>query len=97
MSHKAPKVNNILFEVLSAEYQIIFEYGFGTKEVNRLILHTYIGMELNYTKVGQLKITMLEYIDGILDDFDKADTTDGGTKSSDGTDNIFKAGKDCIN
>ena len=39
-------------------------------------------MTLDYNTVGQVKITMLDYIYEILNDFDKADPMGGGTKSS---------------
>ena len=36
-------------------------------------------MTLDYNTVGQVNITMLDYIDEILDAFDKVDTMGGGT------------------
>ena len=44
--------------------------------VNNGKVHNCIGMTL----VGQVNITMLDYIDEILDDFDKAGPTGGSTK-----------------
>ena len=58
-------------------------------------VHKYLGMTLDYTTVGQVKITILEYINEILDSFDKAYPMGGGTKSSDSPDIIFKAQEDC--
>ena len=49
-------------------------------QVNNGKVHNYIGMTLDWTKVGQVNITMLEYIDEIIGDFDKADPTGGSTK-----------------
>ena len=43
--------------------------------------HKYLGIKLDYTTVGQVKTTMLDYIGEVLDDFDKADPTGDGTKS----------------
>ena len=51
-------------------------------QVNCIKVHKYLGMKLDYTTVGQVKITILEYTDEILDDFDKAYPTGGGTESS---------------
>ena len=45
-------------------------------------VHKYIGMKLDYSTVGQLKITMLDYIDEILDIFDKSNPTGGNNSSS---------------
>ena len=52
-------------------------------------------MTLDYTTVGQVKITMLEYINEIIDTFDKVDPTGGVTNSSATPAIIFKADKDC--
>ena len=51
-------------------------------------------MELEYTAVGQLKITMLDYIDEILNTFDKANQTGGGINSSSAPYIILKVDKD---
>ena len=52
-------------------------------------------MTLEYSTVVQVKITMLEYIDEILDAFDKLDPTGGGTKSSATPAIILKVYVDC--
>ena len=62
--------------------------------MNRVKVYNCIGMKLDYNTVGQVEITMLDYINGLLDDFDKVDPTDGGTKSSAASIVIFKLNKD---
>ena len=42
-----------------------------------------------------MRITILDYVNEILDDFDKSDPTGGGTQSSAAPDINFKADKDC--
>ena len=64
-------------------------------QVNRIKVHKYIGMKLEYSTVVQFKITMLEYIDEILDTFDEADPNGGGTKSSSVPDVFLKVYEDC--
>ena len=59
-------------------------------KVIRRKVHKYLGMKLDYSTDGQVKITMLEYIDEILDAFGKADPTGGGTKSNAAPGIIFK-------
>ena len=53
-------------------------------------------MTLDYTTVGKVKITILDYIDEIVDTFDKADPTGGSTKSRAAPDILFKVGKYCL-
>ena len=64
-------------------------------QVNRGKFHKYIGRTLDYTAVGQVKITMLDYTNELLDNFDKAYPTGDGTKSSATPDIIFKVDEDC--
>ena len=64
-------------------------------QVNRVKVHKYLGMTLDYYKFGQVKITMLDYIDEIIDAFDKAYPAGGGTKSSYTPDISFKVDKYC--
>jgi hypothetical protein len=62
--------------------------------VSRGKVHKYLGMTLDYTVCGQVKITMIDYIDEILTAFDKADPKGGGTKTSAASENLFRD-KDC--
>ena len=82
LSHKDTKVNANCIGVIHEAYHSIFEYGYGTMQLNHGKLHKYLGMTLDYTTVGQVKTTMLEYIGEVLNEFDKADPTGDGTKSS---------------
>jgi hypothetical protein len=52
-------------------------------------------MKLDYSKEGQVQVTMFDYIDEILTAFDKADPSGKGTKSSAAPDNLFKIDEDC--
>ena len=71
LRHKDTKVDESFIGFLREEYQRIFENGSGTVQVNRGKVHKYLGMTLDYYKVGQVKITMLDYIDEIIDSIDK--------------------------
>ena len=64
-------------------------------QVNRGKFHKYLGMTLDYCTVGQVKITMLDYIDKILNTFDKADSTIDGNNSSAAPAIIFTVNEDC--
>ena len=54
-------------------------------------------MKLDYPTVGQVTITMLDYINEIIDTFDKAYPTGGGNNSSAATAIILKADEYCKN
>ena len=95
LRQKYPKVNESSIELLHEEYQSIFEDASSTMQVKHGKFHKYLGMTLDYYTVVQVKINMLEYIDEILDAFDKSDPIGGGTKSSAEPDMIFKVYKDC--
>jgi hypothetical protein len=72
LSHRKTKVMDIMTEYLRQEYESIFEDGSGAMLVNRGKIHQYLGMALDYTVRGQVKITMFVYVDQILSAFDKA-------------------------
>jgi hypothetical protein len=90
LSHRQPKVMDKMIKWLRQEYESIFEDGSGEMIVSRGKVHTYLGMTLDYTVRGQVKITMIGYVDEILIAFDKADPKGCGTKSSAAPDNLFK-------
>jgi hypothetical protein len=89
MSHRTPRVMDQTIEWLRQEYESIFEDGSGEMTVSRGKVHTYLGMTLDYTVRGQVKISMTGYIDEILTAFDKTDPKGGGTKTSAAPENLF--------
>ena len=95
LSHRKPKVMDQMIEWLRQEYESIFEDGSGQMTVSRGKVHKYLGMTLDYTVRGQVKITMIDYIDEILTAFDKADPKGSGTKTSAASENLFKIDEDC--
>jgi hypothetical protein len=52
-------------------------------------------MTLDYSVPGQVKITMLDYVDDILAAFDKAEPKCRGTKTSAAPYSLFKVDEDC--
>jgi hypothetical protein len=71
LSHRKTKVMDSIIEYLRQEYESLFEDGSGAMTVSRGEIHKYIGMTLDYTARGQVKIAMFDYVDEILTDFDK--------------------------
>jgi hypothetical protein len=58
--------------------------------VSRGKIQKYLGMTLDYRAPGQVKITMLDYVDEIPAALDKAEPKGGGTKTSAAPDSLFK-------
>jgi hypothetical protein len=95
LSHCKTKVMDSMIEFLRQEYDSIFEDGSGAMTVSRGKIHKYLGMALDYTVRGQLKITMFDYVDEILTAFDKSEPKGGGTKTSAATYSLFKVDESC--
>ena len=58
-------------------------------------VHKYLGMTLDYTVHGQVQITMIDFVDEVLLDSDKAEPKGGGTKTSAAPENLFKVEEYC--
>ena len=95
LSAKDTKVNDEFIEVLRLEYESIFEDGSGQMTVSRGKVHTYLGMTLDFTTPGQCKISMFDYVEEILDEFDKAEPKGAGTKISAAPADLYKIDEDC--
>jgi hypothetical protein len=83
-----------MIDRLWQEYESIFEDGSGQMTVSRGRVHKYLGMTLDYTVCGQVNILMFNYIDKIIDAFDKVELKGDGTKSSAAPNDLFKVNKD---
>ena len=79
LSHKHPKEMDIMINQLREEYESIFEDGSGKMAVSRRKVHTYLGITLDYTIPGRVKITMINYIKEIIGAFHKAEPNGGGS------------------
>lgn len=94
-SHVKSRIMDRIIKYLRQEYETIFEDGSGKMVVSRGKIHKYLGMTLDYSVRGQVKISMFEYIDEILAAFDKAEPKGGGTKSTAAPENLFTVNEDC--
>ena len=63
--------------------------------VSRGKVHKYLGMTLDYIVRGQVQITMIDFLNKVLTDFNKAEPKGGGTKTSASPENLFKVEGDC--
>lgn len=72
VSHVDPKVNDKTIAWLQKEYKSVFEDGTGKMKVARGKVHKYLGMTLDFRTPKLVKVTMLEYVDDIIQSWDKA-------------------------
>jgi hypothetical protein len=95
LSHRKTKVTDSMIEYLRQKYDSAFEDVSGAMTVIRGNVHKYLGITLDYTVRGQVKISMFDYVDEIFTSFDKAEPKGGGTKSSAAPDSLFKVAASC--
>jgi hypothetical protein len=94
LSHCSSRANDNMIDWLHQKYEGIFEDGSGEMTVSRGRVHKYLGMTLDYTVHRQVNISMFDYVDEIINAFDKAEPKGGSTKSSAAPDDLFKVDKD---
>ena len=107
LSHVDSKVLDDTIEWLRRDYESVFEDGSGRMKISRGLKHKYLGMDLDYSKRGQCKITMFGYVDEILaawkaadqttdeEGFKTVDSSKRKTKSSAAPENLFVVDEDC--
>ena len=54
---------------LQKTYECLFDDGLGAMKLKRGKIHEYLGMQLDFSVAGQVKITMFDYIQEMLEDF----------------------------
>ena len=104
ISHESSKVIDDTIDWLRSEYESIFEDGSGAMKVHRGKVHKYLGMSLDFSHKGQCRVSMYDYVDGILEAFDDVvkKHNDGylkvgkrRSKSSAAPNNLFVVNEDC--
>ena len=103
LSHESPQVIDETISWLKDVYESIFEDGSGAMKVHQGKVHKYLGMTLDFSKQGQCILTMLQYLDGVVQAYDlvKSKYDDGFlpvTKCRYNTpapDNLFIINEDC--
>jgi hypothetical protein len=72
ISHVTVRVVKYTIEWLREEYESIFTNGTSKMKVARGKVHTYVGMTNDFTESKIVKVTMFDYIDVIVQAWDKA-------------------------
>ncbi len=104
ISHKSSAVIDNIIAWLITKYKSIFKDGSGQMKVHMGKTHKYLGILLDFFHKGQCRVSMHDYIDGILQAYDLAikDHDDGyqivekrHAKMSTAPDNLFVVNEDC--
>ncbi len=74
--HASNHVVEQTIEWLRRDYKSIFKDGSGKMKVSRGKVHKYLGMTLDFTTKGQVKISMVDYVKEVVDAWDKAPQLD---------------------
>jgi hypothetical protein len=72
ISHVKSTVNSGIIAWLRQEYESIFTDNSGKMKVARGKVHVYVGMTLDFTVDRVVKVTMISYVDEIIQTWDKA-------------------------
>ena len=62
ISHVNQKVLEKTVEWLQSEYESIFEDRSGNMKVHFGKIHKYLGMTLDFSKIGKVKVSMFDYV-----------------------------------
>ena len=87
-------MNDALTEELRKEYEVIFEDGTGKMKVHRGKVLEYLGMTLDYSEKGVVKISMPKYIQEIINDFKKIEPN-VPNKHTAAPKSLFTVNEDC--
>jgi hypothetical protein len=88
ISHEIVRINDDTIDWLRRDYESIFTDGSGEMKVARGKIHTYLGMTLDFTTTGVVSVSMINYIQDIIKEWD--DTT---SKLDDGFERVIKRQK----
>jgi hypothetical protein len=92
ISHRSAKEVDNIIQWLRTEYESIFEDGSGKMKVSRGKIHEYLGMTLDFSSPGIVRVTMKKYIDEVIEHFLRFDTFK--LKSTAAPEDLFKIDED---
>jgi hypothetical protein len=93
VSHRKPAVVTKMSDWLKSTYERLFDDGSVAMQISRGKIHDYLGMTLDFTLPGQVRITMIPYIEEILELFYEHDNSQSTAKPP-AADHLFKVNKE---
>ncbi len=103
ISHDSSKVVDNTVELLRENYESISEDGSGKMKVHQGKVHDYLGMTIDFSKKGQVRITMLKYVAEVIAAWNKVaphvdsegfTTATRRKRTSAAPDDLFKVNED---
>jgi hypothetical protein len=89
VSHCKPSILTRMTEWLKSTYKRLFEDGYGGMTISQGKIQDYLGMTLDFTIPGKVKITMIDYVKDILLLFSEHDKSDS-TANTPAAEHLFK-------
>ena len=71
VSHKKYQVVSHIVRWLKAKYEQLFEDGSGAMMITHGKIHDYLGMQLDFSMPGEVKVTMIPYVKKIMTLFEQ--------------------------
>ena len=93
VSHIDGGVFTRMAEWLKKTYEPLFKDGSGAMKINRGMIHEYLGMTIDYSTRGEVKITMYNYIREIVNEFKQYDPSNKNTHTP-AANHLFKVRDD---
>ena len=94
VSHVKARVVTRMARWLKSQYERLFEDGSGAMKISRGKVHEYLGMTLDYSTPGEVKITMIPYVKEMVKLFEQYDPTEK-TATTPAADHLFQVRDDC--
>jgi hypothetical protein len=93
-SHVSTRVVTRLGLWLKKTYERLFRDGSGKMKISRGKVHDYLGMNLDYTTAGEVKVTMIPYVNEMIADFRQHDPNPDKTALTPAGEFLFKVNED---
>ena len=93
VSHVDPAIVTKMADWLKSTYERLFEDGSGQMQIARGKIHEYLGMTLDFTIRGELKITMIPYVKEIVKLFSEYDKSTS-IAATPAAEHLFKVNED---
>ena len=75
VSHKKYQVVSCMVKWLKAKYEQLFKDGSGAMMITHRKIHDYLGMQLDFSMPGEVKVTMIPYVKEIVTLFEQYDNS----------------------